>query len=78
MSPISAFVVFQIIWWCLFFMVLPIGVQTEENPQKGFAASAPKTFDLKHKIIVTTLISAIIWMIVYLIIANGIIDFTKD
>ncbi len=60
MSIVSALVVFSLVWWLVFFMALPIGVQVPEEQQAGNAASAPSQPALKQKIGWTTLIAAVI------------------
>ena len=78
MNPVSAFVVFVIIWWTVIFCVLPIGVETEYKPEdehlKGIAPSAPKKLNIKRKLILTTIISLVLWAIAYVIIVSDIID----
>ena len=35
MNPVSAVVVFIVIWWLVLFMVLPFGVRRTESPEMG-------------------------------------------
>ncbi len=63
------------LWWLTFFMVLPWGIQVEEKPTPGFADSAPKKPQLKLKLLITTLVSAVAWFCVYFIIESDIISF---
>jgi predicted secreted protein len=60
-------------------MVLPWGVQTigREDVAKGHASSAPRRPRLLLKMAVTTLVAAIIWYGVYLIIESGTISFRE-
>ncbi len=55
--------------------VLPLGIKVEENPQTGFATSAPIKPNLKKKIILTTKITTILWIIVCAVIMSGLISF---
>ena len=48
--------------------VLPIGVQVDENPEKGFATSAPVKPEIRKKVILTTKISAVLWIIAFVAI----------
>lgn len=75
MNIVSAFIVYQIIWWVVFMAVLPIGVQIEESPQPGFATSAPVKPNLKKKIILTTKITTVLWIIVCIVIMSKLITF---
>ncbi|MGH1455397.1 MAG: DUF1467 family protein [Alphaproteobacteria bacterium] len=76
MQPVSAFVVFVIIWWLVIFCVLPIGLPTEhEEGDEGVrAGGAPKNLNIKKKLLLTTLISAGLWIIVFIVIQMGIFD----
>ena len=79
MHPVSAFVVFIIIWWSVIFCVLPFGVSsTYEEPEEDEeyrAPGSPKDLNIKRKMIITTLISIVLWGIAYVIIESEIIDF---
>lgn len=78
MNPVSGIVVFIMIWWTVIFCVLPIGLSTtqEEPDEEGkyIAPGAPKNLNMKKKLIMTTLISIVLWIIVYCVIQSGIID----
>ncbi len=74
MNIVTGFIVFQIIWWTVFMATLPIGVQVDETPEKGFATSAPVKPDLKKKAILTTKISAVLWVIAFIVIQFKLID----
>tara|TARA_R110001592_G_scaffold16881_7_gene71492 strand:- start:18579 stop:18842 length:264 start_codon:yes stop_codon:yes gene_type:complete len=79
MQPLSAIVIFIVIWWTVIFCVLPYGLSTTlEEPEEGedyIAPGAPKNVNMKKKLLATTIIAAIIWVIVYLIIQSDVIDF---
>jgi len=76
MSLFSAFVVYLLIWWVTLFAVLPVGVrgQTEEGEVvRGTEPGAPVDSQMKRKIILTTIISTLIWVLVCGIIISGVI-----
>ncbi|MEQ9811387.1 MAG: DUF1467 family protein [Azospirillaceae bacterium] len=75
MGIVSAIVVYLITWWTVLFMVLPWGVRPSENPQPGHAPSAPERPMLVRKFIITTLISAVIFAVVYLVVDAEIFSF---
>jgi predicted secreted protein len=75
MDIITSIVVYLTIWWVVLFTVLPWGVKPEENPQTGNATSAPADPRLRMKFLVTSGISAIIWLVVWILIKNDVIDF---
>ena len=74
MAPFSMLVIYLLIWWVTLFAVLPLGVkgQAEEGTVvKGSEPGAPVDSQMKRKIILTTLVSAVIWAITCLIIIKG-------
>lgn len=71
MGWISGIFVYFLIWWVVLFAVLPWGVQVPDNPEPGHAPSAPVHPRLGIKAIVTTLVSAVIWVIVWYVIDSG-------
>ncbi|MGH1377362.1 MAG: DUF1467 family protein [Alphaproteobacteria bacterium] len=79
MNPVSAFVVFVMVWWSVLFCVLPIGLSTTyENTDEGeenSAPGAPKTIDMKKKVVITTVVSVLLWGIICFVIETEIIDF---
>ena len=71
MGWISGIFVYFLIWWVVLFAVLPWGVQVPDNPEPGHAPSAPVHPRLGIKAIVTTLVSAVIWVVVWYVIDSG-------
>ena len=76
MTLVSGTMVFFVIWWVVLFMVLPFGVRIEENPEKGFAPSAPKNPNLKKKFLITTLLTALIWGVIQFVMVNHLVSFS--
>lgn len=77
MSPVSALVVYILIWWVTLFGILPIGVrgQAEDGKViKGTDPGAPVESQMKKKFILTTIVATVIWAIVCVVIISGIID----
>ena len=67
MSIIEIVVTFVLTWWLVFFLALPWGNQPEDNPMVGQASSAPKNPRIKLKIWVSTGITIIITLILYIV-----------
>lgn len=65
---------YLIIWWVVIFAVLPWGVKVPENPDPGHATSAPEKPMLWRKLAITTLISALLWVVAYLIVESDLIS----
>lgn len=60
MGPLGIALVFLIVWWVVWFMVLPFGVRPPAQPEPGHAPSAPEKPMLVRKLIITTIITAVI------------------
>lgn len=74
MGVASGIVVYLCIWWTVLFAVLPWGVRQPETPETG-VVGAPVNPNLKRKVLATTLISAIIWGIIWVVFQLDIVDF---
>jgi predicted secreted protein len=61
MQWIGSIFIFMVIWWVVLFSVLPWGVRRQENPELGHDPGAPAVPYLKRKILVTTLITLVLW-----------------
>ena len=78
MSIFSMVVVYILIWWTALFAVLPVGVrgQAEEgNIVEGSEPGAPVDSQIKRKLILTTIVSFVVWAVVCLAIVAGLIDY---
>lgn len=59
-------------------MVLPFGAKAPEEIEKGHATSAPAKPNLIRKMLITTVIAAILWFVVDAIISSGIFTFREN
>ena len=71
MGWVASIFVYFLIWWVVLFAVLPWGVQVPDNPEPGHAPSSPINPHLALKFIVTTAVSAVIWVIVWYVLNSG-------
>lgn len=78
MDLVSAIVVYILLWWWVLFMVLPFGAKAPEEIEKGHATSAPAKPNLIRKMLITTVIAAILWFVVDAIISSGIFTFREN
>ena len=78
MDLVSAIVVYILLWWWVLFMVLPFGAKAPEQIEKGHATSAPAKPNLIRKMLITTVIAAILWFFVDMIISSGIFTFREN
>ncbi|WP_421994407.1 DUF1467 family protein [Roseococcus sp.] len=70
-------VVYAIIWWTTLFAVLPIGIRPDAqgDPEAGGWRGAPTQPRILQKVIITTIVSAILWLGVYVLIESDWISF---
>ena len=76
MGITSALVLFAVIWFMVFLVVLPLGLQTQAEAGEvvpGTPGSAPANLDLKRKIKQTSFWAVIIWAIVTGVVLSGLI-----
>ena len=64
MFGLEIIVIFVVIWWLVLFMVLPFGIQKDDEIVGGYDPGAPKNPMLKKKIILTSAISFFLSIIV--------------
>ncbi len=72
-----AVVIYFVVWWISLFLVLPLWVKPqieEENMVPGTATSAPVAPMMLKKFIVTTLLSATIFLTFYLLSSYELIS----
>tara|TARA_Y100001970_G_scaffold247109_1_gene315590 strand:- start:256 stop:489 length:234 start_codon:yes stop_codon:yes gene_type:complete len=60
MAIFTHFLIFILIWWVLFFIILPININVPNETKIGYAKSAPSKPFLLIKFLITSLISAVI------------------
>ncbi len=75
MTLVQGIVAFTLIWWTLLFCVLPWGNRPSDELVPGQASSAPHKPNLLKKFIITTALSAVIWLVINGLIAHNAIDF---
>lgn len=61
-------VIIAIVWWIIFFMVLPIGIKRDDNTNLGWDKGAPQESKIVKKIIITSCLSIVAWIIIYMLI----------
>ncbi|KZD09851.1 DUF1467 family protein [Oceanibaculum pacificum] len=71
----SGIVVFVIVWWLVFFMMLPVGVKIPEQPGEGHATSAPEKPMLLKKALITTGIAIVVTGLIFMVILSDYLSF---
>ena len=77
MDIVSGVVVYILLWWWVFLMTLPFGVKSPETIETGHATSAPERPLIWRKVGAATIIAAILFSIVFMIIDSSIISLEK-
>ena len=79
MSPVSVIVIFVLVWWCVFFAMLPLGVrgrwESEADGVEGADPGAPQDPNLKKKALWTTLAAMGITVVIVAVNLSGVINF---
>jgi predicted secreted protein len=60
---VSSVVVFFMLWWVVFFMILPIGITRDPNVIKGCDAGAPVNPNLRIKFFIVTGITVVLFCV---------------
>ena len=72
MGITGSIIVFVIIWWIIFFSLLPVGIQSNKEAFKekigGMDPGAPKNPKIGKKFLITTLITTIIFFVIYYLV----------
>jgi len=66
---------YVVIWWITIFAILPWGVRPAEEGDPGHAAGAPANPRLLLKAAVTTVVAAVLWLLVYWAVKAQLISF---
>ena len=70
MNWLTGIVVYILVWWVTLFAILPLWV-TPANPEEpGFAAGAPRRPLMLRKVAVTTVVAAVIWLGIYIVVSE--------
>ncbi len=77
MSLTLAIAIYIVLWWTVLFAVLPIGVRTQGEDGvvvPGTPASAPARPRLLRVVVLTTLISAVVFAALWGALRYGLVD----
>ena len=68
--------IYGMIWFVTLFTVLPFGVVTQDeagNVEPGSPSSAPANVSIGRKLLITTFISSVLFIIVYWLLTSDIL-----
>ena len=78
MSITGSIIVYVMIWWIIFFSVLPTGIQSNKEVFKekieGMDPGAPKNPRIAKKFLITTIITSIIFIVIYYLVRFNLLN----
>ena len=78
MGITGSIIVYVLIWWIIFFSVLPIGIQSNKEKFKekieGVDPGAPINPKIGKKFLITTLITSIIFIVIYYLVETNLLN----
>ena len=82
MGPFTGIIVYVVIWWVIFFTLLPVGVRTQQDEgtevEPGHADSAPVKHYLWRKVLAASVIAAVLWGGYYWLQGSGLVTLRPD
>ena len=78
MGITGSIIIFVIIWWIIFFSVLPVGIQSNKEKFRerieGIDPGAPKNPKIAKKFLITTIITTLIFAVVYYLVKIDLLN----
>ena len=78
MGITGSIIVYVLIWWIIFFSVLPVGIQSNKDEFKekieGVDPGAPINPKIGKKFLITTLITSIIFIVIYYLVEFNLLN----
>ena len=78
MGITGSVIVYVLIWWIIFFSVLPMGIQSNKEKSKktlaGIDLGAPNNPKMGKKFLITTIITTIIFIVIYYLVKFEILN----
>tara|TARA_B100001769_G_C22012517_1_gene544122 strand:- start:11 stop:265 length:255 start_codon:yes stop_codon:yes gene_type:complete len=78
MGITGSIIIYVMIWWVVFFSVLPIGIQSKKEIFKdrieGFDPGAPNNPKIGKKFLVTTIITSLLFIMIYYLVNNDFLN----
>lgn len=81
MNLVFAIAIYFVIWWTVLFAVLPLAGRTQAEARDvvpGTPPSAPESPRYGRVIVINTLVSALIFAIVYGLFASGLVSMVPE
>ena len=78
MGITGSIIIYVLIWWIIFFSLLPVGIKSQNVEFKdnlhGNDPGAPKNPRIIKKFLITTLITSIIFAVIYYLVINNYLN----
>jgi len=75
MGWLTGIVVYILVWWVTLFAILPLWVTPTDPGEIGHASGAPQQPLLARKLALNTLVAAVIWLGIYILVREPWISF---
>ena len=77
MAWVTGIIVYVLVWWITLFAVLPLWVTPTEPGDPGHPAGAPQLPRMLLKMAITTVLSALIWLAIYILVKSPWLSFRE-
>ena len=81
MGITGSIIVYVLIWWIIFFSVLPVGIQSNKEKFKerieGIDPGATNKKKIAKKFLITTIITSIIFIVIYYLVEFDLLNLRK-
>mgnify|MGYP005702536355 CR=1 FL=1 len=78
MGITGSIIVYVLIWWIIFFSVLPVGIQSKKEKFhekiEGVDPGAPNNPKIARKFLITTIITSIIFIVIYYLVKIDLLN----
>ena len=78
MGVTGSIIVYVLIWWMIFFSLLPVGIRYKKEKFKeridGMDPGAPDNPKIGKKFIITTIITSIIFIVIYYLVQFDLLN----
>ena len=78
MGITGSIIVYVLIWWIIFFSVLPVGISSNKEKFRekigGIDPGAPNNPNMGKKFLITTIITSIIFIVIYYLVGSNLLN----
>ena len=78
MGITGSIIIYVMIWWIIFFSILPVGIKSNKEAFRdsieGIDPGAPKNPKIGKKFLATTLITSVIFLVIYYLVSQNYLN----